>query len=105
MALTNMKMSEEESTEYAQPTALAEKPMYPYGLCLSLNKETLEKLGIALPEVGSEMSITAVATVQSVRMSESAEGEPDRCVELQITDLSVAPYKNESDPAKKIYGA
>lgn len=105
MALVNMEMSEDEAKEYSAPTAMSEQPRYPYGLCICLNKEVLEKLGIAMPEVGSEMTITGIATVQSVRMSESVNGEPDRSVELQITDLTVAPYSKESDPAKKIYGA
>ena len=37
-----------------------DQPMYSYGLCISLGREELEKLGIEkLPEAGSEMMIKA----------------------------------------------
>lgn len=105
MALVNMRYSETEAKEMKEPTVIADRPQYPYGLCIRLDEEALDKLGIQLPEVGSEMSIQAVATVQSVSSNESIDGEPHRCVELQITDLAVMPYQKKKDPAEAIYGA
>lgn len=45
MALVNMKMSREEAKEYNTIDSPDNGPQYPYGLCIDLNDDSLEKLG------------------------------------------------------------
>jgi hypothetical protein len=80
-----------EEAKDMQPTALGKYkgPEYPYGLCLTLNEETLAKLGIdELPKVGEELKVQAVAKVTSVSMRSDDKDEDERRVELQITKLA-----------------
>lgn len=86
-----------EVAKYDMPaTASAPSvPTYPYGLCISLDDETLEKLGMEgeLPAVGEVMQFTAMAKVTSASMNESerSDGTKSQCcrIELQITDMGV----------------
>ena len=96
-----------EAAEYAAApvsSGAASGPRYPYGLCISLGEDELEKLGLDgdLPKIGEVMQFTALARVTSASMSEreTAGGEPENCcrVELQITDMGV-PAANEVDRA------
>lgn len=70
-------------------------PEYPYGCCISLDDETLEKLGLSgdLPGVGESIHGCFVAKVTSASMNEriNADGSKDNCcrIELQITDMGV----------------
>ncbi len=67
-------------------------PEYPYGLSITLNEETLAKLGIEeLPRVGDEMRVEAMAKVTSVSMRSDKSDEDERCVGLQITELACEP--------------
>ncbi len=105
MALINMK---QKAQREEMPGAIeADEPRYPYGLCISLGKEELEKLGItALPKVGSEMMITAKAYVKMTRAYETqGEGE-DMGIELQITDMGIGQTEGatNNDRATMLYG-
>lgn len=65
-----------------------DEPAYPYGLTLRLNDETLTKLGIKeLPKVGTKVRIVAMAEVQSVGQYKERDGDQQRHVELQVTDM------------------
>jgi hypothetical protein len=77
---------------------------YPYGLCLCLDDEALQKLGITtLPEVGKEMTLTARVVVKTTMERSEADGEKCRSVELQITDMALdGPPK--ADQASRMYG-
>jgi hypothetical protein len=79
-------------------------PQYPYGLEISLENETLDKLSMkSLPKVGIVLSIEAKAKV--TRVSESAEAQNKRkSIALQITDLAFESESKE-DTATKLYGA
>lgn len=81
-------------------TMLASSPVreeYPYGCCLSLDEETLSKLGVTeLPKAGATITFTAQARVASTSVrSEAAEpdegegAEKERRVELQITAMDM----------------
>ena len=100
-------MKSMKSTE-KRPTAInavePEKPMYPYGLCLDLNDESLKTLGIkSMPKVGDTFTITAKVEVNRTSESESADGNNYRSVGLQITDMDIGGAKKEVDP-NKMYG-
>ena len=81
------KERKEEAAEMA--SGKYKGPEYPYGLSITLNEETLAKVGIEeLPRVGDEMRIEAVAKVTSVSMRSDKSDEDERCVSLQITELA-----------------
>ena len=81
-----------------------DEPMYSYGLCISLGKEELEKLGIEkLPQAGSEMMLTAKAYVKTVRESQEKDGV-EQNVELQICAMAIEPIDKTGDQADGLYG-
>ena len=81
-----------------------DEPMYSYGLCISLGREELEKLGIEkLPEAGSEMMIKAIAYVKTVRESKEKDGV-EQNVELQICAMGIEPFDKSGDQAEGLYG-
>lgn len=107
MALINMKMSREEAKEYAPQAIDSEGPEYPYGLCICLNDDSLEKLGITnLPKVGTEMMIMAKVKVTSTRAYSDKEGEAESSVDLQITDMEIQGNQTErnNSAATMLYG-
>lgn len=79
-----------------------EGPRYPYGLCISLEDETLKKLGLDgdLPGVGDIIQFNAIAKVTNVSENEreATDGGTRKCcrVELQITDMGI-PGANQAD--------
>ena len=80
-----------------------DEPMYSYGLCISLGREELEKLGIEkLPDAGSEMMIYAKTYVKTVRESAEKDGV-EQNVELQICAMAIEPIDPSSDQAKGLY--
>ena len=106
MALINMKSKPER--EEMPGEIERDEPRYPYGLCLSLGKDELEKLGItALPKVGGEMMIQAKATVKSTSAYETQGEGTDMRVELQITDMEIGQTDNarNENRAEALYGA
>ena len=81
-----------------------DEPMYSYGLCISLGREELEKLGIEkLPEAGREMMIKGLVYVKSVRESKEQDGV-EQNVELQITAMGIEPFDKSGDQAEGLYG-
>lgn len=86
-----------------------EQDEYPYGLRISLNNDTLKKLGLAeLPAIGSEHKLMAMVSVVSLSSNESAgEAEPYRSVDLQIEKMVLMPKEASADaprdPAKAMY--
>jgi hypothetical protein len=98
--MINMKKTEEMPEEYEG----MDEPSYPYGLCITLDAEQLDKLGInTLPKVGSEMMIKAKAYVKSTSAYET-QGGKDMSVQLQITDLDLSGLDRQRDQADAMYG-
>ena len=105
MPMINMQKAperEEMPGEYE-----SDEPRYPYGLCISLGKDELEKLGItALPKVGTEMTIMAKAYVKMTRAYETqGEGE-DIGIELQINDMEIQGNQQQrtAEASTMLYG-
>lgn len=79
--------------------------VYPYGLCIRFDDDTLEKLGIGdeMPTVGDMIHLCAMAKVTSVSSNEveDAQGAKKvrRCVELQITHMATESEDDENDRA------
>jgi len=106
MALINMKHSRKEAEAYVTPS-VSDEPMYPYGLCITLHKDELEKLGItSLPKVGSEMMITAKAYVKSTSEYDTQGEGKDMNVSIQITDMGIGQTEGatNNDRATMLYG-
>lgn len=105
MKLIDMKrtVKSEKSTMLAEET----RDEYPWGLRLSLDDETLTKLGMTeLPAIDAEFKLVALACVVSVSQSERVDGEPHRSVELQLEQMLLVPGKEEDtegDKAKAMY--
>lgn len=102
--MKSMALTADEAKEYSNPVqAPGDGPKYPYGLCLCLDNDTLEKLGItSLPDVGQVMEIKALATVTSVGMNQEQDGDKRQRADLQITDLELS--KSTGDLAERMYG-
>lgn len=87
----------------AKPTG----PMYPYGLCISLEDDTLKKLGLDgdMPGVGDIIQFNAIAKVTSVSENEreATDGTKSQCrrVELQITDMGIPGTGDEDRSAER----
>jgi len=101
--LKDMARTPKESKEEAQEALVGYPSKYPYGLCISLDDDTLEKLGMALPAIGAQMRVEAIATVTSLNANQDADGKAANYVSLQITALDVAPLATATDTAKRLY--
>jgi len=102
--LVNMELDATEAKELSSPAYDAKnQPAYPYGLCLRLDNDSLEKLKLETPEVGDTVMVTARALVSSVSSYETIVGGLNRNLELQITDLAVTPGKADRDATDTLY--
>ena len=96
MALVDLKRSNKEKSEEADETApvAASQPDYGYGLCIHLEDNELEKLGITdLPKVGDEYHIRAIAKVKGVNERDYGKRK-EAGVDLQITMME-ATHEDE----------
>ena len=69
------------------------EPCYPYGLCITLEKEVLEKLGLEVSEfkVGDLLPMDMIGKVTGITQDEHGYD----CLTLQITDLGVETDEDE----------
>lgn len=96
-----MEDSEDEKDSEESCCVEADKPDYPYGTCIMLCEDEIQKLGIkTLPAAGKPAMIEAMALVKSVSETTS-EGETKRMIEFQITDIAVS--MTGSAPASVLY--
>lgn len=66
----------------------ARGPDYPYGLCIHMDGDELEKIGIKeLPKIGEEWVIVCKCLVTRVSQDASSTREEYKSVDLQITDI------------------
>lgn len=95
MAKTPEDVKKEVGEFYPAAPAAATTSAYPYGLCISLEDDTIDKLGMdgEMPGVGEMMQFLAMAKVTSVSQNEreQMDGSKKMCtrIELQITDMGV----------------
>ncbi|USI30430.1 capsid staple protein [Cronobacter sakazakii] len=95
MKTVNMKTGTEAfEGDDGQPET---RDQYPWGLRITLDNDSLMKLGVkakSLPSVGDEVAIMGMAKVCSVSTRSTDSGE-DNYVELQITDIGLNPPKRD----------
>lgn len=86
-----MQLSKAEQKELVEPGNTDTAPRYPWGLSLSLDEESLEKLGITgeLPAVGAELVLSAKVKVTSVSSHEVDGSKTRESVSLQITAMAL----------------
>ncbi len=91
-----MRSPEDRRKDMGEPSPVtAIGPDYPWGLCIHLDKDELEKAGIKeLPDVGSTVMIQVQAKVTQVRQSASDRpgSEEESSVDFQITDLAMGKF-------------
>lgn len=92
MELKSMKLSKkEQKEEKAEMLAGPERSSYPYGLCLHLDADELEKLGLGdLPKLGAKLKLEAVVEVNSTSQNSGIYGE-HKSVDLQIVEMGLEP--------------
>src|SRR5688572_29110657 len=92
MKLTSMKRTAAEKKDRERPMAPAHYggDDYGYGLCISLDKSALEKLGIKPSsfDVGDEVSFEGRGTIKALRQDKSNSYDSQN-VEIQITNLGI----------------
>lgn len=121
MQLVNMAVTPEEAKEEASesmlggsaPTAeqIGDMPKYPYGLKICLCEADLVKLGITdLPAIGATMQLQAIVEVCGMRAYKEQDGDNERSLDLQITDMALSMPTKTQEPraagamAKSLYG-
>lgn len=102
MKLHSMKMTSSEAKAQSTP-AEVDAPRYPWGLAITLDQDSLDKLDMTgLPDVGEEYLIGGCVKVTSVSSNEH-EGGKHKSVSLQITELGLAPKPKGKDAADTLY--
>lgn len=92
--LVSMKVNAKEREEMAKATLATDVPRYPWGLSLSLDDESLDKLDLEdLPKVGSKLTLTARVEVTACSVSANSydNGKKRKSVSLQIVAMSLEP--------------
>ncbi|MFA6051555.1 MAG: capsid staple protein [Methylobacter sp.] len=81
---------------------------YPGGLCLYLDEDQCEKLGLTKAlKAGTQVTLTAKAVITSSTESLERDGDDkgtDVCLSLQITDLGVNAQGVMKNAAEMLYG-
>lgn len=99
--LVDMAKSAKEMVQDAIAPAMVNESVYPYGLCISLTHDELEKLGMdADCEVGDVLHMHCFAKVTSVNKRDTGAG-PECRIELQITHISAEDESEEDEAAEE----
>lgn len=99
----SMKLSKAEVKKHNAPMAVgaSSAPRYPWGLSLSLDNASLEKLGMTkLPEVGATFELDAKVKVTSVSQNEDGSSS-NRSASLQITEMCLEPLSRRTARRKE----
>lgn len=105
MKTVNMKCDDEGEDVASYPG----KQEYPYGLCLSLDDDTCEKLGISKAlKPGTVLTIQASAVVTSATERLEDDGDDkgnDVSLQVQITDMGCQVNGTMRNAAAELYGS
>jgi hypothetical protein len=98
--MVSMKKTKKEKAEMISEAKL-DAPEYPYGLRISLDSDSMEKLGFSNPlAVGKKLKVEAMVEVVSSSKYDSQSGT-NVSMELQITEMELEQEKESS--AKRLY--
>jgi len=103
MKLVNMKRTTKANKIQDIPST-GEREKYPYGLEITLETESLNKLGISLLDykIGGEVNIVAKGKVERISQSEEL-GRDRKTMGIQITHLSLDTGKLDEIKASAEY--
>lgn len=89
--MINLRLAKKKAKKLAQPTTMEEGPRYPWGTSVTLETETLKKLGQGVGDysIGDSVALQGIAKVTSLRKSENERGPASQTVDLQLTNLGV----------------
>lgn len=108
-SMVSMAGTPEEKSEAVIDSipSINNQPDYPYGLCISLCHDELEKLSLSEIElnVGDLIHMHCMAEVTSISNNDSKHSGPSRRVELQITHISAENEAEEDRQAPKVSAA
>ena len=91
MALTDMKMSKKQVKGEFEVSPAENGPRFPHGLSISLNNDSLKKLGFdSVPDVGEEFIVVGVGPVTHASEHKRQNGT-DRDVTIQLQKVEVGP--------------
>ena len=92
--LVSMKRTKKDKKRHNSDHVVGSEESFPYGLAISLDDESLSKLGIKdpLPGVGEEYIVVGVGKISSVSKN-SSERRVSRNVTIQLEKLEVGPLK------------
>jgi len=98
--MVDMAIEPEEREEIVEK--ISSPPRYPYGLCISLCEDELEKLGLEDEDiqVGDMLHLHCLTKVTSVSSHESEFGNNCR-VELTITHIAAESEDEENEEMDK----
>lgn len=96
--MVDMKKTPKEVESMSMPDQSA----YPYGLCISLCEDELDKLGFAQDElnVNDMVHLHCMATVTAVSNHDNVNSGPSCRVELQITHIQAESEDEENEDQK-----
>lgn len=104
----DMARSPEELKEKAEDCCISPdsaQPVYPWGLCLRFDNDSLGKLGLGGDvQAGDLIMIAAMGKVTNVSSNEVARDgktEINRHVEVQLTHISLGDEHDEDVPERK----
>jgi len=97
MSLTNMKLTKKEA-KARNEVAIDSSDRFPFGLSISLDDEALDKLGLALPKVGTEMIVIGLGKVTNVSENSGENRRKHRNVSIQLEAIEVEPASKSKTP-------
>ena len=94
VSLKRNKKEAKKSLRETMPQPMAEET-YPYELKITLNKEELKKLDMALKDydIGDKLSAIVKMDVSSMHSSDTMFGDSSESMCLQITDMELGGSK------------
>lgn len=93
VSLKRTKADRKKQEERYKVTSTGED--YPYETRLHLDHEMMDKLGIEMPKVGSEVHIHARARVNSTSHNTENGGKPRKSMSLQMTHMRLKHGKGK----------
>ena len=93
--LTDLKRTKEEKKPMEAAICCESQDEYPYGLCIDLNTDSLDKLGISIDKFSVKDIVTVIAEceIKSISQSSHVSGKDNKSLGLQITKMKIQEDK------------
>jgi hypothetical protein len=102
MKMVSLKISKTEMKlrePMAVPSEVPSGPRYPYGLCIHLDKDVLNKLGLDVSnfDAGQRVEFRAEGKVESISKRDTMDSGREQSMSIQITDMAWGAFSDEVD--------